>query len=289
MMNIPKISIIIPVYNSEKYISRCIDSVLSQSFKEIELLLINDGSKDNSGKICDEYAKKDARVRVYHNDNHGVSFSRNFGIKNALGEWSIYIDGDDYFLPDALRKLYNLALEKKCNVCSGNFYIEKNSQRTIYSKSKSHEIKNNFMAWYFHIFQPRAGSTLFKTEILKRNLFDETLSRYEDAKSLFDILRVHKVYFTCVPIMVYSKDCPGLSNKVKDISKDFIFSINFENKSFWEKILLAHLVKQGIRLYPEYSNILKKKYCNNRIIIFVETFTFYIFRLFRKIKLLSVL
>ena len=123
------------------------------------MLLINDGSTDKSGRICDEYAKNDTRVKVYHNDNHGVSFSRNFGIKKALGEWIIYIDGDDYFLPNAIETLYNLALEKKYKICSGNFYIEENGLRSIYCKSRSHKIKNNFRAWYFHKFQPRAGST----------------------------------------------------------------------------------------------------------------------------------
>lgn len=288
-MNNPIISVIVPVYNVEKYLSRCIESILTQTFTDFELLLINDGSTDKSGRICDEYAKNDTRVKVYHNDNHGVSFSRNFGIKKALGEWIIYIDGDDYFLPNAIETLYNLALEKNYNICSGNFYIEKNGRRKIYSKSRSGKIKDNFRAWYFHKFQPRAGSTLFKTEILRNNLFDETLNRYEDAKSLFDILREHKVYFTYIPIMVYSKDSPGLSNRVNDITKDFIFSMNFENKSFWEKILLASLVKQGIQSYPEYSNLLKKKYSNYYKIILVEVFTNYVFRLYRRIKLLCIL
>ena len=91
----PKISIIVPVYNVEQYLPRCIDSILNQSFADFELLLIDDGSKDKSGAICDEYAAKDSRIRVYHKENGGVSSARNIGLENARGEWLSFIDGDD--------------------------------------------------------------------------------------------------------------------------------------------------------------------------------------------------
>lgn len=92
----PKISVIVPVYNTEKYLHRCIDSILAQTFTDFELLLIDDGSKDNSGTICDEYAAKDSRVRVFHKENGGVSSARNLGLDNAKGEWISFVDSDDY-------------------------------------------------------------------------------------------------------------------------------------------------------------------------------------------------
>ena len=95
MNNNPKISIIVPVYNVEQYLPRCIDSILNQSFADFELLLIDDGSKDKSGTICDEYAAKDSRIRVYHKENGGVSSARNIGLEKARGEWLAFIDGDD--------------------------------------------------------------------------------------------------------------------------------------------------------------------------------------------------
>lgn len=91
----PKISVIIPVYNASKVLERCIDSILSQSFSDFELILVNDGSTDTSGIICDTYAKKDARVRVEHQPNGGVSMARNKGIALATGEWLAFIDADD--------------------------------------------------------------------------------------------------------------------------------------------------------------------------------------------------
>lgn len=94
-MNKPNISVIVPVYNAEKNLHRCIDSILAQMFTDFELLLIDDGSKDSSGKICDEYAEKDSRVRVFHKENGGVSSARNMGLDNAKGEWVTFVDADD--------------------------------------------------------------------------------------------------------------------------------------------------------------------------------------------------
>lgn len=95
-----KISVIVPIYNVEQYLPRCIDSILAQTYANFELLLINDGSIDNSGKICDEYAVKDSRVKVFHKENGGVSSARNLGLDNATGYWVSFIDADDYISND---------------------------------------------------------------------------------------------------------------------------------------------------------------------------------------------
>lgn len=102
-----KISIIIPVYNVEKYISECIESILKQTYKDFELLLINDGSTDTSGIICDKYAQLDKRVHVFHKRNEGVSKARNLGIEYATGEWICFIDSDDWILSNYLETIIN--------------------------------------------------------------------------------------------------------------------------------------------------------------------------------------
>ena len=96
----PKVSIIVPVYKAEKYLNRCVDSILAQTFTDFELLLIDDGSPDRSGEICDEYAKKDSRIRVFHKKNGGVSSARNLGLDNVLGEYVTFVDSDDWVEPD---------------------------------------------------------------------------------------------------------------------------------------------------------------------------------------------
>ena len=100
-----KVSIIVPVYNVEKYLQRCIESILTQTETDLELLLIDDGSKDKSGLICDEYAQKDERVNVIHKENGGVSSARNLGIEKANGEWMCFIDADDYVRLDFLSNI----------------------------------------------------------------------------------------------------------------------------------------------------------------------------------------
>ena len=92
----PKVSIIVPVYKAEKYLNRCIDSILAQTFIDWELLLIDDGSPDKSGEICDEYSKKDQRIKVFHKSNGGVSSARNLGLDHVKGQWITFIDADDY-------------------------------------------------------------------------------------------------------------------------------------------------------------------------------------------------
>lgn len=99
------ISIIVPVYNVEKFLHRCIDSILAQTFTDFELLLINDGSKDNSGIICDEYAAKDNRVRVFHKENGGASAARNYGLDKAVGQYICFIDSDDWVDKDYIERL----------------------------------------------------------------------------------------------------------------------------------------------------------------------------------------
>lgn len=102
----PKITIIIPIYNAESTLRRCLDSILAQTFTDFECLLINDGSKDRSGEICDEYASNDSRISVFHQENSDPSSARNFGLTQAKGQYIVFQDSDDYLLnSDSYHKL----------------------------------------------------------------------------------------------------------------------------------------------------------------------------------------
>ena len=120
------ISVIVPVYNSEQTLNRCIDSILGQTYRNFELLLINDGSKDRSGEICDEYARKDSRVKVLHKENGGVSSARNVGMDNARGEWFSFVDSDDWVEGDILESMYKTALLSGCSLVTCDFIEIKN-------------------------------------------------------------------------------------------------------------------------------------------------------------------
>jgi len=114
----PVISVIVPVYKVEQYLKDCVDSILAQTFLDFELILVDDGSPDNCGKICDEYAEKDARILVVHQKNSGLSAARNTGINNAGGEYITFIDSDDLVAPDYLKLMYTKLQEYDTDICS---------------------------------------------------------------------------------------------------------------------------------------------------------------------------
>lgn len=129
----PKISVIVPVYNVELCIARCVDSLLSQTFTDFELLLIDDGSPDNSGKICDEYAGKDSRIKVIHRLNSGAAAARNAGIKAAKGEYIGFVDSDDYVAENFLETLINTALKSRSSITMCNYFSLHGKQENLHS------------------------------------------------------------------------------------------------------------------------------------------------------------
>lgn len=118
----PKVSIIVPIYNAQEKLRRCIESILKQDFTNFELLLLNDGSKDKSGEICDEYAAKDSRIYVLHKENSGVSDTRNQAIRLSRGEYIQFVDSDDWLTPDATGLLAGTMEKQGCDLVISDFY-----------------------------------------------------------------------------------------------------------------------------------------------------------------------
>lgn len=177
----PTISVIIPVYNAEKYLRRCIDSVLSQTFTDFELLLIDDGSKDKSGAICDEYAAKDSRVRVFHKENGGVSSARNLGIDNAKGEWISFVDADDEIsnleeLQIADYKSDMILFTLKV-ITPEDYYTEKTFLKSDWPKTKKNYIHHYL---HFHIFSSVCAK-LIRSSVIGDLRFDTEIKFGEDA------------------------------------------------------------------------------------------------------------
>ena len=180
----PKISVIVPVYNVEQYLCRCIDSILAQSFPDFELLLIDDGSKDHSGEICDEYAQKDERVRVFHKENGGVSSARNLGLDNAKGEWISFVDADDWVEEDYLKNLQNTD-EKEIDLVECGYYnVSKNGEIEVLPtfKDKDAKLYLKKLFSYAPFYEGYLWVKLFKRSIIgKENLrFDINLHYNED-------------------------------------------------------------------------------------------------------------
>lgn len=121
-MNTPLITIIIPCYNVEQYLPKCIDSILTQSYTNLEIILVDDGSPDNCGAICDNYAKRDSRIRVIHKTNGGLSDARNTAIDTSRGDYITFIDSDDFIAPDYVECLYNLIKRYNAQIAITTFY-----------------------------------------------------------------------------------------------------------------------------------------------------------------------
>ena len=116
----PKVSIIVPIYNVEKYLRQCLDTIIDQTLREIEIILVDDGSTDSSLTICKEYEQKDNRIKLIHKENEGLGYTRNRGLQEATGEFVGFIDSDDWIELDMFEKLYQTAIENKADTCLGN-------------------------------------------------------------------------------------------------------------------------------------------------------------------------
>lgn len=123
-MSNPKISVIIPVYNAGSFLQRCVDSLLAQTLQDFEIILVNDGSTDNSGKLCEQYALSDSRIKVYHQPNSGVAMARQKGVDAACGCYSIHVDPDDWVEPAMLDELYSKAVECDADMVICDFMVD---------------------------------------------------------------------------------------------------------------------------------------------------------------------
>lgn len=179
------ISVIVPVYNVEKYLNKCVESIINQSYKNLQIILIDDGSKDKSGKICDEYAKKDKRIEVTHKENAGVSAARNTGVEKAKGEWITFVDADDWIEKGLCSILYIKARQNDCEIAMcGYSRVVGSSSEVINFKEK--ETILNSKEYLIAALNPQTGVGFCHTKLIKKTVineirFQEKLKVGEDA------------------------------------------------------------------------------------------------------------
>lgn len=224
----PAVSIIVPVYNAQKTIGRCIESILNQEFTDFEVILVNDGSKDASGAICDEYAAKDSRIRVIHKENTGVSDSRNLALDEARGEYLQFMDSDDWITTDATSLLYRAAKEYQCDMVIADFYRvvgQRVSQKgdidddilMTREEFASHMMENPADFYYGVLW-----NKFFKREIIEKYhlRMDKDISWCEDFMFNLEYIRhAESVYALGVPIYYYVKTKGSLASQGMNISK----------------------------------------------------------------------
>lgn len=173
------ISIIVPVYNIERYISRCIDSIINQTYRDLQLILVDDGSTDSSGELCDIYASKDKRIKVIHKKNGGVSEARNVGLENAEGDFIGFVDGDDYIDVDMYETLYKAILQKRADIVSCGHYEHFADRIEVRYCNTGNNALNRIEA-YNALFTRKLGCSNC-TKLFKRYIFDSL--RYNNKKS----------------------------------------------------------------------------------------------------------
>ena len=197
-----KVSLVVPVYNAEKYLAKSIESMLSQSLKEMELILVNDGSKDNSLAICEEYAKKDSRITVINKKNEGACIARNTGIARAKGKYIQLADADDYIDNNMLEEQYNLAEKTNAEVvmCGMKFDVHQKDGQVVISEahykdmvlSSQEEIKPIFMDLFDNLLFNYTHNKLYNAEFLKKNnlKFIDWLPLDQDTNFNIDVFKV---------------------------------------------------------------------------------------------------
>ena len=195
------ISIILPVYNVDKYLKKSIESIVNQTYSNFEILIINDGSTDNSEEICKEYICKDERIKYFYQENRGVSAARNYGIDMSEGEFIIFIDSDDYLEPDMLEKLYKNVLDNNCDISICNYALIKNNDRVENITEKIPQnilTKNEFIKFMFSdkYYRGYLWNKLIKKDVIANIRFDTKLHVMEDMIFLLDISNnIEKAYF----------------------------------------------------------------------------------------------
>lgn len=216
----PLISVIVPVYNVEKYLRKCVDSILSQTYQNIEIILVDDGSKDNCSVICDEFAAKDARVRVIHKENGGLSDARNTGIDAAAGEYFGFVDGDDYINPEMYEKLYNAVHSAGADLSICGYDLVDENGDLIRSAGQS-DISVVTREEAFEILSRRctvsyitAVNKLYKSTVLKS-------MRFPAGKLHEDEFAIHHVFGMCERVAIIPDRLYDYVQREGSITADF--------------------------------------------------------------------
>ena len=300
-----KISIIVPVYNASRYIDDCIKSILSQEFKEFELLLIDDGSKDNSGNICDEYARQDSRVHVFHQPNQGVCVARNVGLENASGDWITFADADDLMLPNSLSVMYSVAIKNKVDLVMASTKVliedeEKISPLYTYTNKVSKDVLQN-------IGHPALWGYLYKASIISENHIRFVVGLAYSEDKVFNLkFATYCKSMASIPHQVYvyrvnMSSVNALKDGVKKAYHQFFAASEIEKLAndigniSKRNILIKHmkeLQKLGYSIYIKDAVFLNRykeyeaqylKFFNGRLYLFLSTLKAYIVNIRRKI------
>lgn len=258
------VSVIVPVYNAEKYLARCIDSILNQIYQNIEIILINDGSSDNSLLICKEYEKKDSRVVTFNKVNGGVSSARNLGLDNARGEYIVFVDSDDYIEPMMISNMVGSALQGHNWILSGYIYRNALDEKIKEFSLSTSDLAVNCEEMICFLEKNWAPwGKLYHRDIIGDIRFDETITIAEDLKFNMEIL-----------CNVHIKDIKVLWKVYYNYLENYDGAMR---QKYTPKILLALKTEEEcLHMYGEkgFDNNLLKKILVNGLFLFYYKISF---------------
>ena len=272
-----KISIIIPAYNAEKTIEKCLDSILNQTYKNLEIIVVNDGSIDSTDKILKEYELKDSRIIYVNNSNHGVSYSRNCGIDIATGDYVTFVDSDDYLEANCYSELVEILKKEKVDFCRYNFEVDGKGgfDSNMYNLSnkkfylpEDKEIMNHF--FYSEEKIPcLVMLLLIKKSIISKIRFNESLTMMEDVDFYFQLFSVSKsVYFYDKKLYNYYINSSSVSHDSKNFKKNIFgilnTNISLKDRISKEKVIKLDLDKIDVNHLRIILNYLKEQYISNK-------------------------
>lgn len=247
----PLISVIIPVYKAEKYLDKCVESIVNQTYKNLEIILVDDGSPDNCPKMCDDWSKRDKRIKVIHKENSGVSSARNIGIDNSNGSFISFVDADDYVEEEYIELMYEVMIKKNSNyVCCGykKIYSSRIEEINYNGEIKGYSSKEYIKA----LLNVQNGYGFVHMKLINRASigdirFNENLLVGEDA--LFNIQLCNKIDKAIIynnPLYNYRINQNSVvrkydSNYVKKYTASMVEMKNYINKNFDSKIIQQNL------------------------------------------------
>lgn len=244
-MNNPKVSVIIPVYNSEKYLAECLDSVINQTFREIEILCINDGSTDASAEILEQYAKKDGRIKVFNQENKGAGSARNVGIKQAQGEFLAFLDSDDIYPSyDVLEVLFSSTKENNVLIAGGEFaYLENGSLKTEYLGTEDGFgfIKEGIIKYQDYQFDYGYYRFIYdRSFIIKNNFLFPAYARFQDppffVRVMFEAKEFYAIKKLTYAFRIEHKELKWNSKKANDALCAILDNFKFASENNLEKL-----------------------------------------------------
>ena len=251
MIRKPLISVIIPIYKAEPFIRKCVESVLNHQFENMEILLIDDGSPDRSGEICDEYALKDNRIRVYHKENGGVSSARQLGISEALGDYVLFIDSDDWIEQGMLSSMYAKALEENSDIVICDYYLDYGIYKKKISCNFSSMTNVVVLKNIFHNSSGFLWNKLVKRECYLSPYkvdFPIGLNHFEDLVICVKLLSVQrKISYINSPYYHYTKNinpnsCLANTKKFYEQREQLIKEVSpfLDKKIYFDELILLH-------------------------------------------------